>query len=219
MPTDQTVRSLAMAAVCAACALTTSWGHAAGRAAAVPPTVSTTAAPGAIELAQVRFAPQLSLHGSTLQLNGAGIRHKLMFKVYAAGLYLPKKAHTLDEINAQEGPKRIRLVPLRTIDAEELSRLFLRSLENNTEKATFYRLAPSMLQISKVFTDIKKLQPGDELTMDWVPGTGTIVSHNGNVKSDTFTESMFFDALVGIWLGPRPADPTLKQALLGLPPD
>ena len=99
----RTVRSPAMAAVCAACALTTSGAMPQGRAAAVPPTVSTTAAPGADRTGPVCFAPQLSLHGSTLQPNGAGIRHKPMFKVYAAGLYLPKKAHTL----TRSTPRRV----------------------------------------------------------------------------------------------------------------
>ncbi|VUZ27963.1 Uncharacterised protein [uncultured Comamonas sp.] len=177
------------------------------------------AAPAAVTLANVPFSPQLELHGSTLTLNGAGIRHKLMFKIYAAGIYLPQKVQSLEQANALAGPKRIRLVPLRTIDAEELSRLFLRSLEANADKAVFYRLAPAMLQISQVFSDIRKLQPGDELVMDWVPGTGTIVTHNGAVKSDTFKDREFFDALLGIWLGPRPADPALKQSLLGQPTD
>lgn len=196
--------------------------------AAEPPAAAATQTPGhapaqavpasGLALADVHFPAQLNLHDNTLQLNGAGIRHKLMFKVYAAGMYFSKQVHTQAEANAADGPKRIRLVPLRTINAEELSRLFLRSLEDNAEKTTFYRLAPSLLQISQVFTDIRKLQPGDELTMDWVPGQGTVVMHNGAVKSDTFKDREFFDALMSIWLGPKPADATLKQSLLGQAP-
>lgn len=166
-------------------------------------------------VADVSFPGMLQLHGTPLLLNGAGLRHKLVFKVYAIGMYFPHKAATQEEAQNAEGPKRIRLVPLRTINAEELSRLFLRSLEANIEKDVFYKLAPSMLQISQVFTDIKKLQPGDDLIMDWVPGTGTIVTHNGQVKSNTFKDREFFDALMSIWLGPQPADPSLKEALLG----
>ncbi len=210
MPSPLPAHGLWNAAVLAGALALSCTGHAAGPAA-------TGAGSATVTLANVPFAPQLELHGSTLTLNGAGIRHKLMFKVYAAGIYLPQKAPSLEQANALDGPKRIRLVPLRTIDAEELSRLFLRSLEANADKAMFYRLAPSMLQISQVFTDIRKLQPGDELVMDWIPGTGTVVSHNGAVKSDTFKDREFFDALLSIWLGPRPADPVLKQALLGQP--
>lgn len=212
MTSTLSARTLGAATLCAAFTVGPCWAQAPE---AATPAASAAAAAGGKEQGLASFPPRLHLNGTTLQLNGAGIRHKLMFKVYAAGLYLPQKAQSLEEANAQQGPKRIRLVSLRSINAEELSRLFLSSLENNTDKSTFYRLAPSMLQISKVFTDIKKLQPGDELTMDWIPGTGTIVAHNGQIKSDTFTDSMFFDALLSIWLGPKPADASLKQALLG----
>ena len=51
-------------------------------------------APGAsaAEVGGVKLDDQLSVAGAPLVLNGAGVRYKAVFKVYAAGLYLGRKA-------------------------------------------------------------------------------------------------------------------------------
>ena len=46
-------------------------------------------AQAAVEVADVRFEEQIRLGTNELQLNGAGLRTKVFFKVYAMGLYLP----------------------------------------------------------------------------------------------------------------------------------
>jgi len=52
-------------------------------------------------------------------------------------------------------------------------------------------------------------------TIDWVPGTGTIISVRGVQQGEPFKEPEFYTALMRIWLGPNPADWKLKDALLG----
>ena len=47
---------------------------------------------------QVGQARALQVGGRTVQLNGAGIRFKAIFKVYTAGLYLPAKAGTTEAV-------------------------------------------------------------------------------------------------------------------------
>ena len=39
----------------------------------------------AVEVAGVNYPPEVDLQGTRLALNGAGIRYKAIFKVYAAG--------------------------------------------------------------------------------------------------------------------------------------
>ena len=56
---------------------------------------------------------------------------------------------------------------------------------------------------------------GDAITIDWVPGTATVLTVKGEVQGEPFKEPEFFNALLGIWLGPHPADEQLKHALLG----
>jgi hypothetical protein len=168
-----------------------------------------------LSVAGVRYEETVDVRGSKLVLNGAGIRHKGPFKVYAAGLYLPRKAGTPEDILAAAGAKRVSLTFLRRIDAGEFGRLFIRSVEDNMDKAAFSKLIPGLMRMSQLFTEHKELQAGDTVLIDWQPGQGTVISVKGVPQGEPFKEPEFFNALLRIWLGPAPADWQLKDALLG----
>ena len=168
-----------------------------------------------VKINGVIYAPTLQSQGRTLELNGAGTRYKAVFKVYTAGLYLEKPARSLQEIAALPGPKRISVTMLRDIDSAELGKLFSRGMEDNMERAAFSKLIPGVMRMSEIFTQHKKLLAGESFMVDWLPGQGTIVTVKGQPQGEAFKEPEFFNALLGIWLGPRPADQQLKKALLG----
>ena len=171
----------------------------------------------AVTVADVKYEPTQTLGDSTVQLNGAGVRYKAVFKVYTAGLYLEKKASTPQEVASQRGPKRLSITMLREIDSTELGKLFSRGMEDNMDRAAFSRIVPGVLRMSQIFSDHKKLQAGDQFMIDWIPGTGTVITVKGKVQGEPFKEPEFFNALLGIWLGNLPADFKLKDALLGEP--
>ena len=52
-----------------------------------------------VDAGGVKFDPRVTVQGQSLQLNGAGVRYKAIFKVYAAGLYLPQKADTPEAVS------------------------------------------------------------------------------------------------------------------------
>lgn len=168
-----------------------------------------------ITLADVKYEETISVQGKPLLLNGAGIRYKAVFKVYTAGLYLEKKAQAPQDIQALKGPKRLRIVMLREIDSGELGKLFSRGVEDNMDRAAFSKLVPGIMRMSQIFSDHKKLLPGEEFMIDWIPGTGTVLTVKGQVQGEPFKEPEFFNALMGIWLGPQPVDWKIKDALLG----
>jgi Chalcone isomerase-like len=168
------------------------------------------------EVAGVKFDETLDLRGNKVLLNGAGVRYKAVFKVYAAGLYLGKKAGTSAEAFAAPGAKRVSVTMLRDIDSNELSRLFSRGVEDNLPKADFGKVIPSLIRMSQVFTDLKTLKTGDNFTIDWIPGTGMVMSVKGKPQGEPFTEPAFFNAMLNIWLGASPADWKLKDAMLGI---
>jgi len=170
----------------------------------------------AVEVAGVNFPPQVEVNGSKLDLNGAGVRYKAIFKVYAAGLYTGRKAGSLEEILKAPGPKRMSITMLREIDAAELGKLFSRGMEDNMDRAAFVQLIPGIMRMSQIFSDHKKLMAGDSFTLDWVPGQGLSIAVKGKVQGTPFKEPEFFAALMGIWLGRVPADWQLKNALLDL---
>ena len=163
----------------------------------------------------VKYEDTAQLAGTRLQLNGAGTRYKGPFKVYTAGLYLGKKSGTTEEALALPGAKRMSVVMLRDIDASELGKLFVRGVEDNMDRAAMSRLIPGLMRMSQIFTEHKKLKEGDQFSLDWVPGTGTIVTVRGVPQGEPFREPEFFNALLRIWLGPAPADWKLKESLLG----
>jgi Chalcone isomerase-like len=183
--------------------------------AAVVTMVMAVSATAAVEASGVKFEDSIDLAGSKLVLNGAGTRYKAVFKVYAAGLYLGKKAGTTAEVLAAPGNKRISVTMLRDIDAAELGKLFSRGIEDNMPKGEFSKLIPAILRMSQLFSDYKTLKAGDSFTIDWVPGSGTTMSIKGKPYGEPFKEPEFFNALTRIWLGPNPADWKLKDALLG----
>ena len=170
---------------------------------------------GAIEVAGVKLDDGTEVAGSKLLLNGAGVRYKAVFKVYVAGLYLSRKADTPEAVTAAPGPKRIRVTMLRDIDSAELGKLFSRGMQDNMDKSTFSKLIPGVLRMSNIFSEIKKLNTGDTFTVDWVPGSGTVLTVKGKVQGEPFKEPEFFNALMSIWLGHSPADWQLKEQLLG----
>ena len=139
-------------------------------------TLSWGATAATIEVSGAKFEDTIDVRGSKLVLNGAGVRYKAVFKVYAAGLYLGKKASTPEEVITAPGAKRISITMLREIDSNELGKLFTRSVEDNTAKNEMSRLVPGLIRMSQIFSDCKKLAAGDTFTIDWTPGTGTVIT-------------------------------------------
>jgi hypothetical protein len=169
-------------------------------------------------VAGVRYEPIVQVGSSRLLLNGAGVRYKAIFKVYAAGLYLPARASTPEAVQATTGPRRLHVVMLRDIDANELGKLFTQGMEKNTTREEFGRSINGTLRLAELFSRRKRLMPGDTFDVDWLPGSGTGISINGHSETEPVKEPEFFHALLSIWLGKAPADDALKDALLGRSP-
>jgi hypothetical protein len=184
---------------------------------AVAATLLVSSAMAQVTVSGVRFEDSTDVKGAKARLNGAGVRYKAIFKVYAAGLYLSRKAATTEEVLAAPGAKRMTITMLRDIDSSELGKLFARGIEDNMERAAFSKLIPGVMRMSQIFSDNKKLNAGDTFALDWIPGTGTVVVLRGVPQGEPFKEPEFYNALLRIWLGPVPADWKLKDALLGKP--
>lgn len=167
------------------------------------------------DVSGVKFPNTVQVGASRLLMNGAGVRYKLVFKVYAAALYLGDKASTPEAVLAAPGPRRLQIVMLRDIDGNELGKLFTKGMEQNAPREEFSRSISGILRMSEIFSTRKKLLAGESFAVEWLPGTGTVISVNGKPEGAPVKEPEFYSALMKIWLGPVPADPQLKDALLG----
>ncbi len=159
--------------------------------------------------------------GVPLQLNGAGTRIKVVFKLYVGSLYTTKKVSTLEELVAVPGPKRLSMTFVREIEAGAFGKLLTRGVEDNVPKSEMSKLVPGLIRMGDIFTKYKVLYPGDVITIDWIPGTGMVVTvtaaakAKGTEQEDPFKEADFYKAIMSIWFGHSPADWKLKDAMLG----
>lgn len=169
-----------------------------------------------MEINGVKMEDNAMVGGAKIQLNGAGTRYKGPFKVYVAELYASKKVASLEELAAAPGPKRLTMTFVRDIDSAAFGKLMTRGVEDNVPKNEMSKLVPGLIRMSDVFSANKQLVAGDVITLDWIPGTGMVITVKGKVQGDPFKEPEFFKAIMSIWLGSVPADFRLKDALLSI---
>ena len=168
----------------------------------------------AVDIAGVKLDNSVNVANKDLVLNGAGVRTKVFFKVYVAGLYLTAKKASVAEVLTATGPRRVTLVMLREVSAEQFGQGFLDGINNNSTKADKLKFIDQLLRFGEMFSKIPELKKGDLVTVDWIPGSGTLIQLNGKKLGDYYPDEVFYNALLKIWLGDKPADSALKRQLL-----
>ena len=173
----------------------------------------------AFEVAGVNFKPQTQVKGTTLQLNGAGVRQRSAVPLYTAGLYLEKKASTAEEALMTQGTKQLRVVMLRELNSRDFGELLSRGLVGNSSDAQLSKLIPEIMDLGTLIAQHGKLKPGDSFVIDWSATQGTTIRvHERSRRKpaiEVFAKPDLIGALMRIWLGENPADADLKAALLG----
>ncbi|MDD2804639.1 MAG: chalcone isomerase family protein [Elusimicrobiales bacterium] len=155
----------------------------------------------------------LQFEGKKLLLNGLGLRTKVVFKVYVAGLYLEKLSGNGEEIAASEQLKRIELSFLRSVDGADVAKAIADGFNNNAG-AALPALKDRIAKFEKLIPDVKK---GDRLLFVYRPGAaaGVELQYNG-ASLGKLEGKDFGDALLRVWLGPKPSDKNLQDGMLGL---
>ena len=167
----------------------------------------------AMEVSGVKLADNVQLLGSHLVLNGAGVRTKIIFKVYVAALYVAQKQTTAGAILSDTNSQRVALHMLRELSDEKLLNAFNEAIEANHTPAELSALAASLKQMADIFHQVKEVKEGDVITLDYMSG-GTQISVNGTPRGAIAGEA-FHRALLKIWLGNKPVQDDLKKSLLG----
>lgn len=169
----------------------------------------------AVEIEGVKFEPTVQVGGTALQLNGAGIRTRAVFKVYAAGLYVPQKANSAATLLAQKGPRRVAIGMLRNVDADSFAGALNDGLKANLSEA---QLAGFKAQVDALNANLKAVgeaKKGDLIHFEFTPEAGTRVLVNGQPRGTAIPGDDFFAAVLRIWIGDKPVDGALKKALVG----
>lgn len=163
----------------------------------------------------VKLDPTAQVGATTLQLNGAGVRVRAIFKVYVAGLYVPQKAGDAAAVLAQKGPRRIAITMLRDVDAETFAGALIDGLRSNHTEAQFTAMRAQADALSATLKAAGEAKKGDAIHFEFLPESGTRVAVNGAPRGNPIAGEDFFAAVLRVWLGDKPVDSGLKKGLLG----
>ena len=165
---------------------------------------------GTINIQGVPVPQEITVEGTKLVHNGSGVRKKFVAKVYVGSLYLPAPTKSADAILAAEAPWTVRLVFMRGVSRDQMMDAFRDGFRNNSPDAR--DLGPRLEQVGKALPG--EMREGSLLTVSYVPGKGSVVTADGG-KEAVVEGKDFADALLRNWLGPKPADDTVKRRMLG----
>ena len=166
-----------------------------------------------VELEGVKLEPTAQVGGTALQLNGAGLRTRAIFKVYVAGLYVPQKSADAAALLAQKGPRRITITMLRNVDSDSFAGALNDGLRGNHTEAQVAALKPQIDTMNANLKAVGEAKKGDVIHFEYLPDSGTRVTVNGQPRGTAIPGEDFFTAVLRVWIGDKPVDGDLKKGL------
>ncbi|HYR26010.1 MAG TPA: chalcone isomerase family protein [Aquabacterium sp.] len=169
----------------------------------------------AVDIKGVKFSDTAQVASQSLQLNGAGVRVKIIVDVYAAGLYIGKKDKTAAGAISQPGAKSVQIVLLRELTGEDFADAMIKGFKKNANEAEMAKYQGRLDELRNLMMSFGSVKKGTTIHMNLIPGTGMRVLVDGAQKGRDIPGDDFYAAILKIWLGSNPVDSDLKEALLG----
>ena len=149
---------------------------------------------------------------SSLVLNGAGIREKFFLDIYIGALYLPARTPDASAILSDTGPASILMhILYGEVSKQKITAGWTDGLEANLSDQEMQALKPQLEKFNSLFQDLHK---GDQIRIDYIPGTGTEVRINKELRG-AVEGNDFYRSLLKIWIGSHPVTKSLKREMLG----
>ena len=166
----------------------------------------------AMEIGGKQLPDSVTEAGQKLILNGAGLRSKLFFKIYAGALYLPAPSHDPAEIINADTSMMVRMHFIYDgVSAEKLQNGWKEGFALTAPKADA-ALQQSMTDFISLFD--REAKEDDIYDILWQQGKGLEIRFNGKTIG-SLTGIELKKALFGIWFGPKPVDKNLKEGMVG----
>ena len=147
-----------------------------------------------------------------LILNGAGVRKKFFISVYVAALYLPQPQRDVKALLQSPPANRVLMhFVYSKVAKPKMDEGWREGFANNLEAPVLAAVTERLERFVALFGDMRE---GDQVWLDYRPGTGTTVTINGESRA-TIEGADFNAALLGVWLGEEPVTDELKNALVG----
>ena len=164
------------------------------------------------KLRGIELAETADFAGDELVLNGAGVRTKLIIKLYVGSLYTKAKSNDGNAIIDADEPMAIRL----NVISDLLTRdKMVKALKSGFKSSTGGDTSAIQPQIDQMMGLLQgKIGTKDQYTMSYKPASGTHIFKNGE-EVGAIEGLDFKKALFGIWLSDKPAQKSLKAGMLG----
>lgn len=169
----------------------------------------------AVVLEGQRFEERVRLAQHELQLNGLGVRAAWIFKAFVAALYVPEKTREAQQILDRDAPRRLQLRMLMDVGPGEIKKALVRGMQKNASEAEWAALQARAETFSRTIDSIGTAREGDTINLDYLPGQGLMLAVNEVPRGPAIAGADFYQALLGIFVGPHPVDTRLKRGLLG----
>jgi len=167
----------------------------------------------ALEIQGVNVAPGVTVAGSNLALNGAGLRTfsllMVPIKIYVASFYTAAPLRTEAAVMASSGPMQLDFTFLRAVGQGDVTKAWTSQFAQSVSYSY-----PGYAKDRDAF--IAMFGPLQSMGVESVQlvGTDTLVYDSGILKG-TIPGRDFQKSFLSLWFGSNPVDPDLKLALLG----
>lgn len=131
-----------------------------------------------LKIGSITYDPQANVNGEQLLLNGAGLRTKIFFKVYTAGLYLKAPARRNTEAMAQNSAARVRLGLLRDVSCATFIDSLNDGIKANLQPTKEKAISAELEALRSLMRSIGDVKTGDIIDFDYSPDMGTTVHLN-----------------------------------------
>lgn len=158
----------------------------------------------------VQMPDTIQVEGKSLSLVGIGLRVKIFFKVYVAGLYLETPQKDAAAVIAADEVKRVQMVMLRDLEKKQIADAIREGFTKNAGP----QLPALKERLDKLIAQVPSLKKGETLLITYVPGKGTVLAGTAGEKA-VVPGKDFAEALFSVWLGASPVDEDLKKGMLG----
>src|SRR5260370_3392062 len=115
----------------------------------------------------VRLEERVKLGASELVLSGAGVRIRLIFKVYVGALYLPERKSTAAEVLSLKGPKRVSMTLLRELSAQQLVDALEEGIRANHSQAEIAALKGRIDALAAIMRQISSPKDKTVISLDF----------------------------------------------------
>jgi hypothetical protein len=168
------------------------------------------------EVGSVKLPDQVRLtaDGPILNLTGAGHFRFLFVRHYVCGLYTLPHLKRAEAILTADAPRRVIMVAIRRLSAFEFLFGLDQGISDNLTLAEQKALAADFDRVRATIRTVEGLREGQRVALDYLPSSGVRIVIDDIERASFATGKPLADALLKVWIGERPLDEALKEALL-----